>query len=120
MSRGAWNEQSKAAARSSCLCAATLDGAIDTHLKGPMHVTKFVVPQVIGRRSAKIINIPSAVIESEHAMLSHDVARKHGVIGLTRWWATDLVEFDINVNAIASTSTRYGHGLHVECGQVTR
>ncbi len=92
------------------MSAATLDAIIDTNLKGPMHVAKFVVPQMIGRRSGKIINISSAVIGSGHAMLSHYVASKHGVVGLTRSWATELAEFEINVNAIAPATIKPGEG----------
>jgi NAD(P)-dependent dehydrogenase (short-subunit alcohol dehydrogenase family) len=93
----------------------TLDAIIDTNLKGPMFVAKYVVPQMIGRRSGRIINISSAVIGSGHAMLSHYVASKHGVVGLTKAWATELSEFEINVNAIAPATIRpvlnHGSGM---------
>ncbi len=92
-----------------------LDAVIDTNLKGPMHVAKHVVPQMIGRRAGKIVNISSAVISSGHALLSHYVASKHGVVGLTRSWATELAEFEINVNAIAPAtikpSDKHGSGM---------
>jgi len=88
----------------------TIDAIIDTNLKGPMWVAKYVVPQMIGRRSGRIINISSAVIGSGNAMLSHYVASKHGVVGLTKSWATELSEFEINVNAIAPATIKPGVG----------
>ena len=93
-----------------------LDAVIDTNLKGPMHVAKYVVPQMIGRRAGKIVNISSAVIGSGHALLSHYVASKHGIVGLTRSWATELAEFEINVNAVAPATIKPG-GKH-ESGMV--
>src|SRR4051812_43458514 len=60
-----------------------LDAVIDTIVKGHMYVAKYVVPSMIGHRSGKIINISSGVTGSGHAMLSHYVAAKHAINGLT-------------------------------------
>ncbi|MEE8601467.1 SDR family NAD(P)-dependent oxidoreductase [Euzebya tangerina] len=87
-----------------------LHAVIDTNVKGPMFCAKYLVGDMIGRRSGTIINISSAVIGSGHAMLSHYVASKHAVVGLTKSWATELSEFDINVNAIAPATIRPGEG----------
>jgi (-)-trans-carveol dehydrogenase len=91
---------------------AVLDAIIDTNLKGPMHVAKHVVPQMRERMDGRIVNISSAVIGSGHGLLSHYVASKHGVVGLTRSWATELAPFNVNVNAIAPATIRPGdrHG----------
>lgn len=98
--------------------ASVLDATIDINLKGPMYTTKHVVPNMIGRRSGKIINISSAVIGSGHSQLSHYVASKHGVVGLTRAWATELAEFGIAVNAIAPATIKpvRDHGSYMIIG----
>ena len=87
-----------------------MDAVIDTILKGHMYVAKYVVPNMIGRRSGKIINISSGVTGSGHAQLSHYVAAKHGIQGLTSAWAFELAEFGINVNAIAPATIKPGEG----------
>jgi len=87
-----------------------LHAVIDTNLKGAMFVTKYAVDNMIGRRSGKIINISSAVTGSGNAMLSHYVASKHGINGLTTSWAMELAEFNINVNAICPATIKPGEG----------
>jgi (-)-trans-carveol dehydrogenase len=87
-----------------------LHAVIDTNLKGAMFVTKYAVDNMIGRRSGKIINISSAVTGSGNAMLSHYVASKHGINGLTTSWAMELSEFNINVNAICPATIKPGEG----------
>lgn len=82
-----------------------LDAIIDTNVKGAMFVAKYTVGQMIGRHldgkeSGKIINIASAVVGAGHGLLSHYVASKHALVGLTSSWAAELSEFDINVNVI--------------------
>jgi (-)-trans-carveol dehydrogenase len=87
-----------------------MDAVIDTILKGHMYVAKYVVPNMISRRSGKIVNISSGVTGSGHAQLSHYVAAKHAIQGLTSAWAFELAEFDINVNCIAPATIRPGEG----------
>lgn len=87
-----------------------MDAVIDTIVKGHMYVAKYVVPNMIGRRSGKIINISSGVTGSGHAQLSHYVAAKHAIQGLTSAWAFELAEFGINVNAIAPATIKPGEG----------
>ncbi len=87
-----------------------LDAVIDTNLKGPMLVAKHVVPGMMARRAGNIVNISSAVTGNGNSMLSHYVASKYGVIGLTKAWATELAELGINVNAIAPATIEPGEG----------
>lgn len=87
-----------------------LDAVLDTIVKGHMYVAKYVVPSMIERRSGKIVNISSGVTGSGHAMLSHYVAAKHAIQGLTSAWAFELAEYGINVNAIAPATIAPGEG----------
>lgn len=87
-----------------------MDAVIDTIVKGHMYVAKYVVPNMIGRGSGKIVNISSGVTGSGHAQLSHYVAAKHAIQGLTSAWAFELAEFGINVNCIAPATIRPGEG----------
>jgi len=87
-----------------------LDAVIDTIVKGHMYVAKYVVPNMIARRSGKIVNISSGVTGSGHAMLSHYVAAKHAIQGLTSAWAFELAESGIIVNAGAPATITPGPG----------
>ncbi len=78
-----------------------LDFVVDTNVKGTIYVTKFVAREMIAQGSGKIINITSAVIKSGTANMSHYVATKHAIVGLTEAWANELAQHGINVNAIA-------------------
>ncbi|MQA13860.1 MAG: SDR family NAD(P)-dependent oxidoreductase [Pseudonocardiaceae bacterium] len=87
-----------------------MDAVIDTIVKGHMYVAKYAVPNMIGRHAGKIINISSGVTGAGVAMLSHYVAAKHAINGLTEAWAFELAEFGINVNAVAPATIRPGAG----------
>jgi len=90
--------------------ASTLNAVIDTNLKGPMWLAKYLVPHMVERGEGNIINISSAVTGNGNAMLSHYVASKYGIIGLTRSWAFELAEAGINVNAICPATIKPGNG----------
>ena len=90
--------------------SSTMHAVIDTIIKGHIYVTKYAVDNMIGRGSGKIINISSAVTGSGHAMLSHYVAAKHAINGLTTSWAMELSEFNINVNAVCPATIKPGEG----------
>jgi NAD(P)-dependent dehydrogenase (short-subunit alcohol dehydrogenase family) len=91
------------------------DLVVDISLKGQALTCKHVIPGMIGRRGGRIVNISSAVIGSGMTMISHYVAAKHGVVGLTKALATELGEFGINANSIAPGTIRptdeHGSGM---------
>ncbi|SEB46806.1 SDR family NAD(P)-dependent oxidoreductase [Rhodococcus jostii] len=87
-----------------------LDAVFDTIVKGHMYVAKYVVPTMIGRKAGKIVNISSGVTGAGLAMVSHYVAAKHAINGLTSAWAFELSEFGINVNGVGPATIRPGDG----------
>jgi 3-oxoacyl-[acyl-carrier protein] reductase len=77
------------------------DTLINTNLKGPMNCSKAVLPQMLLRRSGKIINIASGVGKSGQANNSVYAATKAGVIGFTKSLAAEVAPMGINVNCVA-------------------
>lgn len=72
----------------------------DINLKGVFHLTQLVVPHMIRQGGGKIVNISSVTFFVAPKLLSHYVASKGGVIGLTRALARELGEHRIYVNCI--------------------
>ncbi|MCS7024583.1 MAG: SDR family oxidoreductase [Bryobacteraceae bacterium] len=72
----------------------------DVNLKGTFRMCQLVAPHMIRQRAGKIINISSVTFFLGVRLLSHYVAAKGGVIGLTRVLAKELGEFNIHVNCI--------------------
>ena len=72
----------------------------DVNLKSMFHAIKAVAPHMIERRSGKIVNISSVTFHLGTAKLSHYVASKGGVIGLTRSLAREFGEHNVYVNCI--------------------
>jgi 3-oxoacyl-[acyl-carrier protein] reductase len=72
----------------------------DVNLKGVFHCTQAVLPQMLARRSGKIVNISSVTFFLGPKLLTHYVAAKGGVIGLTRALAREAGEHNVHVNCI--------------------
>ncbi len=72
----------------------------DVNLKGMFRWIKAVVPHMIAQGSGKIVNISSVTFFTGSSNLTHYVASKGGVIGLTRSLARDVGERNIHVNCI--------------------
>jgi 3-oxoacyl-[acyl-carrier protein] reductase len=76
------------------------DDVQETNLKGVFHCTKAVLPHMVERRSGKIVNISSVTFFKGFANLTHYVAAKGGVIGLTRSLAREVGPHNVYVNCI--------------------
>ncbi len=70
------------------------------NLKGIFHCAKLVAPHMVQRRAGKIVNISSVTFFKGMENLSHYVASKGGVIGLTRSLAREMGRHNVYVNCI--------------------
>jgi len=70
------------------------------NLTSVYYVTKAFVPKLIEQRSGRIINIASIASRVGGSYIAAYTAAKHGVLGLTRALATELLPYNITVNAI--------------------
>jgi NAD(P)-dependent dehydrogenase (short-subunit alcohol dehydrogenase family) len=76
---------------------------IDINLKGPMNVARRVVPYMKAAKNGVIINNSSVMGLRGGRRLSHYVASKWGLTGLTKAWAIELAPFGIRVVSIHPT-----------------
>src|SRR5207248_6264487 len=72
----------------------------DINLKGVYRGMKLVLPHMVAQRSGKIVNIASVTFMKGLAMLSHYIASKGGVIGLTRAVAREMGPHNVHINCI--------------------
>jgi gluconate 5-dehydrogenase len=79
---------------------AAWDAIIDSHLTSVFRLIKRVAPQMLARRSGKIINLGSLLSELGRANISAYGAAKGGVRMLTRCLATEFAPHNVQVNAI--------------------
>jgi NAD(P)-dependent dehydrogenase (short-subunit alcohol dehydrogenase family) len=79
------------------------DAMLDVNLKGPFLVARAVVPAMKRQAEGVIVNNSSVMGLRGGNRLSHYVASKHGLTGLTRAWAIELAPFGIRVVSIHPT-----------------
>jgi NAD(P)-dependent dehydrogenase (short-subunit alcohol dehydrogenase family) len=70
------------------------------NLTGTYNVSKAILPHMLGRQAGRIIMIGSVASKSGARYIAAYAASKHGVLGLTRALAVELVDAGITVNAI--------------------
>ena len=73
---------------------------LSVNLSSVYYVTKAFVPTLIDQRGGRIINIASIASRVGGSYIAAYTAAKHGVLGLTRALATELLPYNITVNAI--------------------
>ena len=78
-----------------------VDAMLGTHVKGAFFFAKAVVPGMKARRDGRIVNIASNFAMTGHDSMSHYVAAKSALLGLTKAWAREFAPFGITVNAVA-------------------
>lgn len=80
-----------------------IDAMIDINLKGAMKVTRRVAPHMKAAQSGVIINNSSVMGLRGGNRLSHYVASKWGLTGLTKAWAIELAPYNIRSVSIHPT-----------------
>ncbi|MCZ2151750.1 MAG: SDR family oxidoreductase [Bryobacterales bacterium] len=72
----------------------------DVNLAGTFRMSQLVAAHMVKQKTGKIVNISSVTFFLGARLLSHYVAAKGGVIGLTRVMAKELGDYNIHVNCI--------------------
>jgi 3-oxoacyl-[acyl-carrier protein] reductase len=76
------------------------DDVQEINLKGVFHCTKAVLPHMVEQRAGKVVNISSVTFFKGLANLTHYIAAKGGVIGLTRSLAREVGPHNVHVNCV--------------------
>ena len=73
---------------------------LNTNLSGAWHCSEAIIPHLKNQGAGAIINVGSIALRLGTADLTHYLASKGGVVGLTRGLARDLGPHGIRVNCI--------------------
>ncbi|MDB5281832.1 MAG: short-chain dehydrogenase/reductase [Bacteroidota bacterium] len=79
------------------------DNMLDINLKGAWMVGRRIIPIMIEQRGGVIINNSSVLGLRGANRLSHYVASKWGLTGLTKAWAIELAQYNIRVVSLHPT-----------------
>lgn len=98
------------------------DAMLDINLKGAWLVARRVIPHMIQQKTGVILNNSSVMGLRGGARLSHYVASKWGLVGLTKSWAIELAAHNIRVVSIHPTgvNTPMNDGLASLEGMTSR
>jgi 3-oxoacyl-[acyl-carrier protein] reductase len=72
----------------------------DVNLKSMFHTAQAVLPHMVAQHAGKIVNISSVTFHLGVPGLTHYVASKGGVVGLTRSLAREMGPHNIHVNCV--------------------
>lgn len=83
------------------------DDVINTNLRGFYFCIKYALPILKKNKASSVINI-SSISGKKNSLSagSHYVASKHGLIGLTKQYASELSKFNIRINSICPSQTK--------------
>ncbi|TDC88543.1 SDR family NAD(P)-dependent oxidoreductase [Actinomadura sp. 7K507] len=73
---------------------------VDVNLNGVFHCVQAVLPDMLGAKWGRIVNISSSSTHSGQPYMTHYVAAKSAVNGLTKALALELGPLGVTVNAI--------------------
>jgi 2-hydroxycyclohexanecarboxyl-CoA dehydrogenase len=76
------------------------DRMMQVNMKGPFLCSKEIIPDMLEAKWGRIINISSSSAQTGAASMSHYVASKGGVIGLTKGLAIEFASTGITVNNV--------------------
>jgi 3-oxoacyl-[acyl-carrier protein] reductase len=85
----------------------------EINVKSMFHTLQAVLPHMVAARAGKVVNISSVTFHLGVALLSHYIASKGAVIGLTRALAREMGSHNIHINCITPGAIKTGNEAKV-------